>query len=436
MNSPAPDLHAAAEGARRLSAAWRGLVAPVYVGGNRVRLLAGGDELFPAICAAIAQARHEVYLATYIFHDDDDGRRVAEALAAAGRRGLRVGVVVDGFGSKGSLGQLRRWLDVPGVRFSVFRRVDRWWLLLQPGQLRRLHHKLCAVDGQTAFVGGINVIDDRLDLSHGLSERPRLDFAVELEGPIATAVTHTARAMCARAELGRQWKEEVGELLRSTSPVRQVRALARRLRVLPSRQASLAVSEPGPVRVAFVVRDNLRRRRTIEHAYVAAIRHATTRVDIACPYFFPGLRFRRALCAAAARGVTVRLLLQGKADYRFAALAARVLYDELLAGGVRIYEYLPAFLHAKVALVDADWATVGSSNIDPLSLQLNLEANVIVRDADFSGQLSGRFEQAIAESREVGVQTAVSGWRRLLRRGFVSWAAALFLRLGGASGRF
>jgi cardiolipin synthase len=190
------------------------------------------------------------------------------------------------------------------------------------------------------------------------------------------------------------------------------------------------------VRVAFIVRDNLRRRRTIERAYVYAIRQATVRVDIACPYFFPGLRFRRALCAAAARGVAVRLLLQGKADYRFAALAARVLYDELLAGGVRIFEYLPAFLHAKVALVDTDWTTIGSSNIDPLSLQMNLEANVIVRDAAFSAQLSADFEQAIAESREVGPRTAISGWRRLLRRGFVISAAALFLRLGGASGRY
>jgi cardiolipin synthase len=423
-------------GTRRLSAAWLGLMAPVFVGGNQVRLLSGGDELFPAMCDAIALARHEVWLATYIFHDDEAGRLVAQALAAAGRRGVRVGVVVDGFGSKASLAVLRRWLAAPNVELAVFRRVDSWLAMLQPGQLRRLHHKLCAVDGECAFVGGVNLIADRFDLNHGRTELPRLDFAVELRGPVAASVTQTARAMCSRAELGTQWREEVGELLRSDQPLMRVRALARRLRVLPGRRATLAESEPGPVRAAFVVRDNLRRRRTIERAYIDAIRHATTRVDIACPYFYPGQRFRRALRSAAARGVEVRLLLQGKADYLIAALAAQVLYDELLGAGVRIFEYLPAFLHAKVALVDADWATVGSSNIDPLSLLLNLEANVIVRDADFSVVLAQRFEMALADSREVSAQTSAKGWRKLLRRSLIAWLAVWFLRLAGITGRY
>jgi len=110
-----------------------------------------------------------------------------------------------------------------------------------------------------------------------------------------------------------------------------------------------------------------------------------------CPYFYPGRLFRRTLRGATRRGVQVRLLLQGKLDYRIAGLAAQVLYDELLAHGVRIYEYTPAFLHAKVALADDDWATVGSSNIDPLSLLLNLEANVVVRDAAFNRTLAQAF---------------------------------------------
>ncbi len=163
---------------------------------------------------------------------------------------------------------------------------------------------------------------------------------------------------------------------------------------------------------------------------------APVRIDLISPYFYPGRIFRRTLRDAARRGVRVRLLLQGKVDYRIAGLAAQVLYDELLGDGVRIFEYTPAYLHAKVALADDDWATVGSSNIDPLSLLLNLEANVVVRDAAFTGALAAAFERAIARSREVTAPPVSSGWLAALRRGFVAWAAHWFLRLAGLSGRY
>ena len=381
-------------------------------GGNSLRLLCGGDALFPAMCAAIAAARQSVWLATYIFHDDAAAQAVAQALADAARRGVQVGVVVDGFGSKATLATLRRWLEPAGVQLVVFRPVDRWWRLLHPGQLRRLHQKLCVIDSTLGFVGGINLMDDRNDLNHGWSERPRLDFAVAVQGPVVAQMAQTARAMHTRASLGADWKEEALQLARSAEPMARLRRIAARLRVLKPVLADAAAS-PEPARVAFLVRDNLRQRRAIEQAYVAAIVRAQQRVDLICPYFYPGRLFRRVLRQAARRGVRVRLLLQGKPDYRFAALAAQVLYDEMLASGVHVYEYMPAFLHAKVAVVDGEWATVGSSNIDPLSLLLNLEANVVVRDADFA-----------------------AGWRAVLRRGFVAWSARWFLRLAGLSGKY
>jgi cardiolipin synthase len=134
--------------------------------------------------------------------------------------------------------------------------------------------------------------------------------------------------------------------------------------------------------------------------------------------------------------VQVRLLLQGKVDYPFAALAARALYDELRAHGVHIFEYTPAFLHAKVALVDEHWATVGSSNIDPLSLLLNLEANVIVRDPGFAAALGARLDAAFALATEVTREQPIAGWRRWLRRGLVAWVANTYLRLAGVTGRY
>ena len=406
----------------------------LFSGGNEVTLLTGGDQLFPAMHAAIARARHEVWLATYIFHDDAAARAIAEALMAAARRGVHVRVVVDGFGSKASLPTVRRWLDGSGVELAVFRPIDRWVAWLQPGQLRRLHQKLLATDTEQAFVGGINIIDDRNDLNHGISVEPRLDFAVALRGPIVGPVAQTARAMWTRAAFGREWRDEVIALARSAEPVARTRALMRRLRV--THQPKAQGSDPSPVQAAFLVRDNLRQRRAIEHSYIGALRRANHRIDLVSPYFYPGRVFRQVLRDAAQRGVRVRLLLQGKLDYRLAGMAASVLYDELLSRGMRIYEYMPAFLHAKVALVDDDWATVGSSNIDPLSLLLNLEANVVVRDPAFTAALAAAFEQAIAVSREVTAPPVARGWLSMLRRGFVAWAAHWYLRLAGVTDRY
>jgi cardiolipin synthase len=416
---------------------WPSPSGPEFSGGNEVRLLRGGDELFPAQVQAILAARIEVWLATYIFHNDLAGEQLVRALCAAAQRGVRVRVVVDGFGSKQSLAWLSEQLHDSGVALAVFRPIDRWWRWLQPGQLRRLHQKLCVVDGEQAFVGGINIIDDRNDLNHGLCEQARLDFAVGLRGLVVQPVEQACRAVWTRAWLGRDFSEELVALFKSPAPMRRAKRLLRRLRMPGQRGPQSLDAWLPPVRAAFVLRDNLRRRRTIEHAYVRAIRSARHRVDLVTPYFYPGLAFRKALRDTARRGVQVRLLLQGKVDYRIAGMAASVLYEELLRDGVRVFEYLPAFLHAKVAVVDADWATVGSSNIDPLSLLLNLEANVIVQDPAFASELSSEFERAIAVSREVDRKTRLlPGWRGVLRRGLVAWCAYVYLRVAGATGRY
>lgn len=412
---------------------WVRVPAPRFVGGNAVDLLQGGDALFPRMCQAIAAARNEVWLATYIFHDDPAAQAVANALKDAAARGVAVHVLVDGFGSIKSMAAVRALFAGSAVRLEVFRPLDRWYAWLQPGQLRRLHQKLCVCDDDLAFVGGINLIDDRNDLNHGWSEAPRLDFAVCVQGALALSVRATVQALWARAHLARGWRREVAELARSSQPVREAMALLRSLR---ARQGQRGPEGLRPVRAAFLVRDNLRQRRAIERSYIDAIRGAREQVDIAVPYFYPGHGFRNALRRAARRGVRVRLLLQGKVDYRIAALAARALYDEMRSTGIRIYEYTPAFLHAKVAVVDGDWATVGSSNIDPLSLLLNLEANVVVRDPGFAQALTQRFEEAFAVSREVAGPAQGPGLRGWLRRVVVAWAANLYLKLAGITGRY
>lgn len=422
--------------------AWYSSRKAVFSGENDIELLRGGDELFPAMCEAIGAARREVWLATYIFYDDEAGRRVFDALCAASRRGVHVHLVIDGFGSKGMREALQERCKGAGVELAVFGPIGRWLDVFKPSQFRRLHQKLCVVDDRVAFVGGINIIDDRLDIRHGHLAAPRLDFAVRVTGPVVRPVRYSASAMWYRAELGKDWLTEIAGVARSPRPVTRARRLLDKVKTPKPEEAYDEDASKGsitqigllpPMCAAFVVRDNLRQRRTIERCYIEAIRRARERVDIVCPYFYPGRAFRRVLDKAARRGVQVRLVLQGQLDYKVAGIAARVLYDELISCGVHIFEYMPAFLHAKVAVVDGHWATVGSSNIDPLSLLLNLEANVIVEDAGFVAKLSSEIDAAIAASRPVSLSPDMRrGWLARARRTFVALCARAYLRVAGA----
>lgn len=412
-------------------------------GGNEVELLKGGDALFPALCAAIRGARHEVWLASYIVHTDEPSAAVLSALRGAAQRGLRVRVVVDGFGARHALPWWQERLQGSGVALAVFRPLNRWWHWLQPGQLRRLHQKLCVVDGEIAFVGGINLIDDRFDLHHGPLEQARLDFAVSVRGPLVGSVGQAVRRVWTRAWLGRDFGEELRDWLVAPALIERARrwfgqlwertrgAAGERVRLRALRQA--AEADERPMRAAFVLRDNLRHRHAIEREYLHALRGARQRFELICPYFYPSARLLRALLQAARRGVRVRLLLQGRHDYRLAAWAARVLYAEMLARGVEIYEYHAAFLHAKVALADGDWSTVGSSNLDPTSLLLNLEANVLVRDRSFNTQLAAAFEAALQGAAPVHAANAPQGLGAWLRRQAVAWLAQSYLRVAGGN---
>ena len=340
-----------------------------FTPGNRVTLLKSGGEYFPALIGAIDRAVREVWLETYIYADDEAGRNVTEALMRAARRGVLVRVLVDGWGARHYLtAAIERDLATSGVALLVYRPEVAPWQF-RSHRLRRLHRKLCHVDGRVAFVGGINVIDDMNTPGH---KPPRVDFAVRVEGPVLVPIVRTMQRVWAVNELVQTGRSEVPLF---PSPRRAVRA--------------------GGQTAKFVIRDNLRHRHDIETAYLAAIRTAKAEIVIANSYFFPGIRFRRALISAAQRGVVVTLLLQKRVEYVLLHYASRALYGQLLAAGVRIHEYGQSFLHAKVAVVDDSWATVGSSNIDPYSLLMAREANIVVRDPYFAGQLGGELKRMI-----------------------------------------
>ena len=394
--------------------------------GHQLQLLQGGQDFFPALIEAIDASVHEVRMETYIFNAEGSGALVAAALERAALRGVVVNLVMDGVGTPALDQHWRSRFQAAGVVWRIFAPMGRFGLLI-PSRWRRLHRKLCVVDGQVAFCGGVNVLDDFFDPNHGALSLPRLDFSVRVTGPLVQEVHAVLAQFWWRLQAVRTAQQI--DLRATWQALHQAVALAR-----PSQRTSPAAVAPGAAagaRAALVLRDNLRHRAQIERAYRKAIGEATQEIIIANAYFLPGRKLRSSLIHAARRGVRVRLLLQGRYEYFMQYHAARPVYGVLLAAGVEIHEYSVSFLHAKVAVTDSRWATVGSSNLDPLSLLLAREANVVVEDPTFARELRTQLEQAIEQGGvRVDPKTyADRSWRlRLLDRvAFGLMRLALFL---------
>jgi cardiolipin synthase A/B len=370
------------------------------IAGNNITLLKNGDAFFAALEAAIDRAKKDVRLETYIFNADTSGVRIANALMRAASRGVAVRVLVDGFGSRSTPPSFFEELRRSKVNL-LFYRPERGFFDFRKSRVRRVHRKIALIDGHTGFVGGINLIDDFTDnLS---TTHPRYDYAVQIEGPILAQIYPSVY---------RLWR------------VVKWFSLKRRSRDLL--QPMVSHDAVGEASLAFVTRDNFRHRRDIEREYLRAIQHAKNEVIIASPYFLPGRLLRKRMIAAARRGVQVSVLLQGVADYPMMQLATRALYDKLLAAGITIYEYQPAMLHGKVAVIDSEWATVGSSNLDPFSLLLNREANIIARHPPFAEQLRASLMEEISQN---AVQLNFARWQqRGLWLRAKSWVALAFAR--------
>ncbi|HXV11559.1 MAG TPA: cardiolipin synthase ClsB [Burkholderiales bacterium] len=351
-----------------------------FINGNQITLLQSGVEYFPQLEAGIDAARHEVHLETYIFQADATGRAIAAALVRAAQRKVAVHVLVDGFGSQDLDPALVSRMRAAGVQLLVYRpNISRW--SLRHAQLRRLHRKIAVIDARVAFIGGINILDD---VDEPGRTQPRFDYAVRVEGPLLERIYPVVK---------RLWS--------------LVNATQLRARLPHADRLEPATATRGRQRAAFLTRDNLGHRRDIEQAYLAAIWQSRSEILIANAYFFPGQSFRWALMDAAARGVRVVLLLQGRVEYVLQHYASRALYGAFLDAGIEIHEYYRSFLHAKVAVIDRHWATVGSSNIDPFSLLLGREANVVIEDEGFAGQLR---ESLLNAMKEGAAQVQRESW--------------------------
>lgn len=374
-------------------------------GGHRLGLLTGGEALFAALVQAMDAARSSIHLETYIFDFQGSPLVVAQALERAALRGLTVRLVVDGVGTADMPAAWRARLLAAGVQLRVYAPLGRLGLLL-PSRWRRLHRKLCVVDGVLGFCGGINLLDDHIDTATNALYFPRFDFALRCTGPLVGDMNASMLQLWWRLQAVRKARQrEFGaawEALKAGAPVGDFSDWllpdwpwehGRRLH-----ERSTPRTPPPLVdnaQAMLVLRDNIWHRADIEKAYLKAIGEARHEVLLANAYFVPGRRLRRALVTAAVRGVRVRVLMQGHYEGFMQYHAARPVYKQLIDAGVDVREYTPSAMHAKVAVVDGTWATVGSSNLDPLSLLLAREANVITTDSRFAHDLRQRLQQAM-----------------------------------------
>ncbi|QHG65124.1 cardiolipin synthase ClsB [Pseudomonas putida] len=350
-----------------------------WVDGNNVELLINGEQYYPRVFEAMAQAQEEILLETFIIYDDKVGQQLQQVLIDAARRGVRVEVAADGYGTADLPDNFVAALTDAGVSFHAFDPQPRL-AGMRTNLFRRLHRKIVVIDGERAFIGGINYSADHLG---DFGPMAKQDYAVEVTGPVVAQVHAASRRLMA-------------PVLEPPSEVRPV------------------TQPTGNSTAVLIERDNRLRSTDIEAHYLQALRGARRRVVVANAYFFPGYRLLRELRNAARRGVEVTLILQGQPDMRWVRALSRLLYNYLLRDGVRILEYRQRPLHGKVALVDDEWATVGSSNLDPLSLSFNLEANLFIRDSAFNQQLFEHLQTLADEHcKPVTLERMVRGywWR-------------------------
>ena len=363
------------------------------VGAHRITLLKDGPEAFPAMLAAIAEAKKSVCLETYILRDDRTGQSFADALRERASTGVEVNLLYDDWGSSVSDGFIER-LRAGGVRVLCFRPVR-----IFSGNVgsvaklsRRDHRKMLVIDGRVVITGGINLSHDNASPYEGGSGWR--DTNVRLDGPVAAEFQYFFL---------RTWRKEGGA-------------------TLDEPRYQLEGRRPDPaVRIAA---SNLRGRGlSIREEYRNAILRAKHRIWITNCYFIPTPRLLRALAAAARRGVDVQIMVAGTTDVLAVRMASRALYGRLLSAGVRMFEWQGRVLHAKTAVIDGHWCTIGSSNLDHWSLQVSLEANVIIENRSFASAVEAMFTDDLTHCEEF---TSVHWTRRSSWERAASWAAHMF----------
>lgn len=362
--------------------------AEMSVGAHRVALLRDGEQAFPAMLAAIAGAQRTACLETYILRDDSTGRRFGAALKERAAAGVEASLLYDAWGSSVSASFLQDLRD-GGVHTLAFRPFD----ISAPFRkvARRDHRKALIVDGRIAFTGGLNLSDDYASPTKG--GRGWRDTHLRFEGPAAAELEYFFL---------RTWRRAGG------AP-------------LDERRYSRGERRADPM-VRIAGSEFRRRGRSITKEYRLAFEGARSRILLTSAYFLPPLRLIHALSAAARRGVDVQIMVAGTTDVPAVLFASRTIYGHLLAAGARMFEWRGRVLHAKTAVIDGRWSTIGSSNLDAQSLSQNLEVNAIIEHEGFASAMERMFAEDLEHCEEI---TADRWNQRAWWERAASWTAYL-----------
>ena len=352
-----------------------GLLGVQLTQGNRYTVLTNGDQIFPSMLDAIRNAKRRVSFETYIFKQGKMAEEFTRAFEEAGRRGVRVNLVLDAVGGNGIDAEHVKRLESAGCRVASFN-TPSWYSLEELNY--RTHRKVLVVDGQIGFTGGVG-IDDQW-LGNAQSKEHWRDTMVRIEGPLARLM---------EGGFYENLAEAAGEITPELDDV------------APDTDAEGA---------AFVVRSSpTGGANDLKRLYLLALASARRTVDITTPYFVTDESSRWALEDAVKRGVKVRFLVEGDiTDAMPVKYASRKHYEQLMEQGIEIYEYQPTMLHTKTFVVDGVWSMFGSANFDNRSLELNDELNVAVSSASLSARLLEDFEKDLKAASRLQLDT----WRK------------------------
>lgn len=369
-----------------------------YLVQNKVSVIQGGKEYFDLLLRLINAAAESIHLQMYIYNDDDTGIRIADALKAAAKRNVQVYLMVDGYASQRMSQHFIDELKAAGIHFRFF---EPFFKSMHFYFGRRMHHKIVAADATRSLVGGINIADRYNDIH----EIPAwLDFALYAEGEIA-------RDLCVLC-----WKTWY--------------SFSSKMGITPceEKQLQFHFEENEKQLVRMRRNDWVRSKNEISVTYIEMFRHAKNHITIMCSYFLPGKIIRRLLANAARRGVKIKVITAGPSDIMMAKYAERWMYDWLLRNKIELYEYQPSVLHAKVAVCDGEWFTLGSYNINNISAYASIELNLDVKDAGLSAALEQRMEQIIQQNC-IAITKETHITQKNAVKQFIRWCSYQFIRV-------
>jgi cardiolipin synthase A/B len=390
VETKAPDITRALKPSRKVSAK--------FTGPNHVRLVRGGREYFDLLLELINNARETIHLQTYIFDADETGQSVGEALISAVRRGVAVFVLVDGYASRGLPRQFITHLRDAGVYFRFFEPLFRSSNFYFG---RRLHHKVFVADALHSLIGGINISDRYNDMPN---DPAWLDFGFYAYGRVAREFC----VLCSNTWKGFQTSVKVPRCPDF------------------SQQGGMETDKDSLVRIRR--NDWVSGKNQISNTYLRMLRRATSHMIIMSSYFLPGERFKQSLRRAVRRGVKIQVIVAGYSDVVVAKNAERYMYDWLLRHGIEIYEVQDRVLHAKVAVCDGKWMTIGSYNVNDISAHASIEANVEVQDPVFVSKVEELFKEIIKTECTLITTKKHVKTKNIIRQP-LRWMAYQFVRL-------